>query len=56
MNIGHLVDIGGKPRDEGTELYIDDRTVLRVAKGILLAAEAQSKAQGKQLDMSVMVR
>ena len=56
LNMGHLVDAGGKPRGEGAELRTDDRAVLRAAKGILLTTEAQPKAQGKQLDMSAVVQ
>ncbi|MGC6595255.1 type VI secretion system Vgr family protein, partial [Escherichia coli] len=33
LNMGHLVDAGGKPRGEGAELRTDDRAVLRAAKG-----------------------
>lgn len=56
LNMGHLVDAGGKPRGEGVELRTDDRAVLRAAKGILLTTEAQPKAQGKQLDMNAVVQ
>ncbi|MEG2567503.1 MAG: type VI secretion system tip protein VgrG, partial [Acinetobacter sp.] len=56
LNMGHLVDAGGKPRGEGAELRTDDRVVLRAAKGILLTTEAQPKAQGKQLDMNAVVQ
>lgn len=56
LNMGHLVDAGGKPRGEGAELRTDDRAVLRAAKGILLTTEAQPKALGKQLDMNAVVQ
>lgn len=56
LNMGHLVDAGGKPRGEGAELRTDDRAVLRAAKGILLTTEAQPKAQGQQLDMNAVVQ
>ncbi|MDM3445371.1 MULTISPECIES: type VI secretion system Vgr family protein [Citrobacter] len=56
LNMGHLVDAGGKPRGEGAELRTDERGVLRAAKGILLTTEAQPKAQGKQLDMNAVVQ
>lgn len=56
LNMGHLVDAGGKPRGEGAELRTDDRAVLRAAKGILLTTEAQPKAHGQQLDMNEVVQ
>ena len=56
LNMGHLVDAGGKPRGEGAELRTDDRAVLRAAKGILLTTEAQPKAHGQQLDMNAVVQ
>ncbi|MBJ4956621.1 type VI secretion system tip protein VgrG [Salmonella enterica subsp. enterica serovar Goldcoast] len=51
MNLGHLVDSEKKQRGEGAELRTDDWVSVRGGKGILLTAQTQPKAAGRQLSM-----
>ncbi|WP_267939951.1 type VI secretion system Vgr family protein [Paraburkholderia sp. HD33-4] len=52
LNLGHMVDGDGKERGRGAELRTDEHVALRGAKGVLVSAERQEKAAGKQLDMT----
>ena len=53
LNQGYLIhprtEGKGEPRGEGFELRTDTAGAIRAAKGLLLTAEAQSRAGGKQL-------
>ncbi|MFL9927651.1 type VI secretion system tip protein VgrG, partial [Herbaspirillum lusitanum] len=51
LNLGHLVNASKEPRGEGLELRTDGWGSVRAGKGLLLSADAQPKALGKQLDM-----
>jgi type VI secretion system secreted protein VgrG len=51
LNLGHMVDENRKERGEGAELRTDGHVSVRGAKGILISADAQYAAQGKQLAM-----
>ncbi|MBR8051499.1 type VI secretion system Vgr family protein [Burkholderia vietnamiensis] len=50
LNLGHMVDSGRKERGQGAELRSDGPTAIR-GKGVLVTAETQESANGKQLDM-----
>lgn len=50
LNLGHMVDEARKERGEGAELRSDGHVAVRGAKGVLVSAEEQSGAQGRQLD------
>jgi type VI secretion system secreted protein VgrG len=50
-NLGHMVDDQRKERGRGAELRSDEHGAVRGAKGLLLTAENQPGANGKQLDM-----
>ncbi len=52
LNLGHMVDGDRKERGRGAELRSDEHVAARGAKGMLLTAEAQPGAAGKQLDMA----
>lgn len=52
LNLGHMVDETRKERGQGAELRTDGHLAARASKGMLLSTEAQSDANGKQLDMS----
>jgi type VI secretion system secreted protein VgrG len=51
LNLGHMVDEHRKERGQGAELRTDEHVALRGAKGVLISADAQYAAQGKQLAM-----
>jgi type VI secretion system secreted protein VgrG len=51
LNLGHMVDEGRKERGQGAELRSDGPTSVR-GKGVLVSAEVQAGASGKQLDMA----
>jgi len=51
LNLGHMVDEGRKERGRGAELRSDEHIAVRAAKGVLISADAQYAAGGKQLDM-----
>jgi len=51
LNLGHLVDSKKQPRGEGVELRTDHHVAIRGGKGIFISADAQTKANGPQLDM-----
>jgi type VI secretion system secreted protein VgrG len=53
LNLGHLVDRQRKERGQGLELRTDAHAAIRGGKGLLLSADLQNKASGKQLDMQV---
>lgn len=55
LNLGHLVDVAGKPRGEGVELRTDKQVALRSAEGFHITTEAQPKATGKQNDMAATI-
>ena len=50
LNLGHMVDSSRKERGRGVELRTDEHVAVRGAKGVLISAEAQASAYGKQLD------
>lgn len=53
LHLGYLTHPrpdGGKPRGEGFELRTDLQGALRAAQGLLLTTEAQTTAEGGQLD------
>lgn len=56
LNQGHITDGQGKPRGSGFELRTDEHGVIRVAKGLFITAEGQSKAAGDVLDMDTALR
>lgn len=51
LNQGHVVDARNEPRGTGFELRTDEFGVIRVAKGLLVTATGQSKAEGDVLSM-----
>ncbi len=51
LNLGHMVDENRKERGQGAELRTDEHVAVRGAKGVLISADAQYAAQGKQLAM-----
>jgi type VI secretion system secreted protein VgrG len=51
LNLGHMVDGERKERGLGGEFRSDEHVAVRGAKGVLVTAEAQPAANGKQLDM-----
>ncbi len=55
LNLGHLVDNEKDKRGEGFELRTDGWGAIRAGRGVLISADEQTKAQGKQLDMSAAV-
>jgi len=50
MNQGQIVDQQDKPRGCGFELRTDEYGVIRVAKGLFITADGQTKAQGEVLE------
>ncbi|SIO64448.1 type VI secretion system Vgr family protein [Paraburkholderia phenazinium] len=56
LNLGHMVDAGRKERGQGAELRTDGHVAVRGKKGVLISADAQSSASGKQLDMQAAVQ
>jgi len=50
LNLGHMVNEDRKERGRGAELRSDGHVAVRAEKGVLVSAEAQSGAQGHQLD------
>jgi len=52
LNLGHMVDGDRKERGRGAEVRSDEHVAVRGAKGVLISAERQEKAVGKQLDIS----
>ncbi|MGE2624631.1 type VI secretion system Vgr family protein, partial [Escherichia coli] len=53
---GHVVDARNEPRGTGFELRTDEYGVIRVAKGLLVTAAGQSKAEGDVLSMDEALR
>ncbi|CAM2168914.1 type VI secretion system secreted protein VgrG [Paraburkholderia sacchari] len=51
LNLGHMVDAERKERGQGAELRSDGHVAVRGAKGVLVSAEAQTAANGQQLNM-----
>ena len=51
LNLGHMVDDQRKERGRGAELRSDEHVAVRGAKGVLVSAEAQPAANGRQLNM-----
>ena len=51
LNLGHLVDSKRQLRGEGVELRTDHHAAIRGGKGVFISADAQTKADGPQLDM-----
>lgn len=56
LNQGHITDEQEKPRGSGFELRTDEHGVIRVAKGLFITAEGQTKAAGEVLDMETALR
>ena len=52
LNLGHMVDGDRKERGRGGEFRSDEHVAVREAKGVLISAEVQERAGGKQLDMA----
>ncbi|WP_438392469.1 type VI secretion system Vgr family protein [Caballeronia sp. DA-9] len=52
LTLGHMVNATREERGGGFELRTDDHGSVRAGKGLLLSADAQIKARGKQLDMT----
>ncbi len=55
LNLGHLVDGQRKERGQGVELRTDAHAAIRGGKGVFINADAQSGAQGRQLDMQAAI-
>lgn len=56
LNQGHITDTQNKQRGCGFELRTDEYGVIRVAKGLFITADGQTKAQGEVLDMATALR
>ncbi|WP_312229639.1 type VI secretion system tip protein VgrG [Pseudescherichia sp.] len=56
LNQGHITDDHDKPRGSGFELRTDEHGVIRVAKGLFITADGQTKATGEVLDMATALR
>jgi type VI secretion system secreted protein VgrG len=56
LNQGHIVDAQNKPRGTGFELRTDEYGIIRVAKGLFITADGQSKAAGDVLDMETALK
>ncbi|EPN2806681.1 type VI secretion system Vgr family protein [Serratia marcescens] len=56
LNQGHVVDAQNEPRGTGFELRTDEFGVIRVAKGLLVTATGQTKAEGDVLSMDEALR
>lgn len=56
LNQGHITDTQNKPRGHGFELRTDEYGVIRVAKGLFITADGQTKAEGEVLDMATALR
>ncbi|QBX83323.1 type VI secretion system Vgr family protein [Citrobacter tructae] len=56
LNQGHITDEQGKQRGSGFELRTDEHGVIRVAKGLFVTADGQTKAAGEVLDMDTALR
>ncbi|BDB26152.1 type VI secretion system tip protein VgrG [Cupriavidus sp. P-10] len=56
LNLGYLVDHKKKKRGEGFELRTDAQGAVRAGGGLLLSADIQQRANGKQTDTSVALR
>lgn len=55
LNLGHLVNNQREERGTGFELRTDEYGAVRAAKGILLSAHGQAKAQGQALEMAAAI-
>ncbi|MGV3345352.1 type VI secretion system Vgr family protein [Enterobacteriaceae bacterium LUAb1] len=56
LSQGHLVDTKNAPRGTGFELRTDEYGVIRVAKGLLVTADGQAKAEGDVLSREEALR
>ena len=56
LNQGHVVDAQNETRGTGFELRTDEFGVIRVAKGLLVTATGQPKAEGDVLSMDEALR
>ena len=56
LNQGHITDKQDTPRGSGFELRTDEYGVIRVAKGLFITADGQTKAAGEVLDMDTALR
>ncbi|MEY8712097.1 type VI secretion system Vgr family protein [Mangrovibacter phragmitis] len=56
LSQGHIVDAENEPRGTGFELRTDEFGVIRVAKGLLITADGQAKAEGDVLSMDEALR
>ncbi|WP_075643578.1 type VI secretion system Vgr family protein [Paraburkholderia ginsengiterrae] len=55
LSLGHMVDDQRKERGRGAELRTDEHVAIRGGRGVLISADAQPAANGKQLDMKPAV-
>jgi type VI secretion system secreted protein VgrG len=55
VSLGHIVDSEKHKRGEGFELRTDSWGAIRAQKGIFIAADGQTKAQGQVLEMQPAV-
>lgn len=56
LNLGHITDAQNKRRGTGFELRTDERGVIRVAKGLFISADGQSKAVGEVVETGTALR
>ncbi len=56
LNQGHMVDGQNQQRGSGFELRSDEYGVIRVAKGLFITADGQTKAEGEVLDMETALK
>ncbi|EMK5832866.1 type VI secretion system tip protein VgrG [Citrobacter sedlakii] len=55
LNMGHLVNSQREKRGAGFELRTDEHGAVRAAKGLFLTADAQAKARGPVLEMTLAI-
>ncbi|HAV1831413.1 TPA: type VI secretion system tip protein VgrG [Enterobacter hormaechei subsp. steigerwaltii] len=56
LSQGHIVGQDEQPRGTGFELRTDEFGVIRVAKGLFITSDGQTKAAGEVLDMQTVLR
>lgn len=56
LSQGHIVDGQNKQRGTGFELRTDEYGVIRVAKGLFITADGQTKGAGEVLDMTTALQ
>jgi type VI secretion system secreted protein VgrG len=52
LNLGHMVDASREKRGSGAELRSDEHVAVRGGAGVLISADTQPRANGRQLDMN----